>query len=135
MQWVIDRCPDLKIAIGHFGMVTTAGWQKQIALAKNKNVYIESGGLTWLFHKEFYPYPSAIDAICEAGSICGFDKLMWGSDYPRTMTDITYIMATRFIIETEKLTDDQKAEFLGLNAAKFYGFENAQKMPKIGNML
>ena len=135
LQWVIDRCPDLKIAIGHFGMVTTAGWQKQIALAKNKNVYIESGGLTWLFHKEFYPYPSAIDAICEAGSICGFEKLMWGSDYPRTMTDITYIMATRFIIETEKLTNDQKAKFLGLNAAKFYGFENAQKMPKIGNML
>ena len=60
LQYVIDACPSLRIAIGHFGMVTTKGWQKQIELAKNQNVYIESGGLTWLFHKEFYPYPSAI---------------------------------------------------------------------------
>ena len=70
MEYLIAQCPDLKIAIGHFGMVTAPGWQKQIALAKHKNVYIESGGLTWLFHKEFYPYPSAIDAILEARDIC-----------------------------------------------------------------
>ena len=135
LQYIIDNCPNLKIAIGHFGMVTTPGWQKQIALAKNPNVYIESGGLTWLFHKEFYPYPSAVDAILEARDICGMDKLMWGSDYPRTMTDITYTMATRFLEETTKLTADEKRAFLGENAVKFYGFDRAQKMPVIDNML
>lgn len=135
LQYVIDNCPNLKIAIGHFGMVTTPGWQKQIALAKNPNVYIESGGLTWLFHKEFYPYPSAVDAIVEARDICGIEKLMWGSDYPRTMTDITYIMAVRFLAETPKLTKEEKRAFLGENAVKFYGFTKAEKMPVIGNML
>lgn len=132
---VIRQCPDLRIAIGHFGMVTTDGWQKQIELAKNKNVSIESGGLTWLFHKEFYPYPSAIDAILEARDICGMDKLMWGSDYPRTMTDITYIMATRFIIESDKLTEEEKKAFLGENAMRFYGFSNLSPMPEAANML
>ena len=97
MKDVITECPGLRIAIGHFGMVTTAGWQKQIALAKYENVYIESGGLTWLFHKEFYPYPSAVKAINEAADIVGFEKLMWGSDYPRTMTAITYKMSLDFI--------------------------------------
>ena len=135
LQKVIDECPNLKIAIGHFGMVTTKGWQKQIELAKNKNVYIESGGLTWLFHKEFYPYPSAIDAILEAKSICGMDKLMWGSDYPRTMTDITYKSAVRFILETTKLSEDDKRKFLGENAVRFYGFEGLKPLPEIGNML
>jgi len=135
MEYLIERCPDLKIAIGHFGMVTTPGWQKQIALAKHKNVYIESGGLTWLFHKEFYPYPSAIDAILEARDICGMDKLMWGSDYPRTMTDITYIMAVRFIAESDKLTDAEKRAFLGENAVKFYGFGEMVPMKAIANML
>lgn len=135
MQYLIDRCPDLRIAIGHFGMVTTEGWQKQIALAKNKNVYIESGGLTWLFHKEFYPYPSAVDAILEARDICGMDKLMWGSDYPRTMTDITYIMAVRFLIESDKLTEEEKKAFLGENAKRFYGLEQIQPLPEIDNML
>ncbi len=135
LQSVIDACPDLRIAIGHFGMVTTEGWERQIALAGNKNVYIESGGLTWLFHKEFYPYPSAIDAIITARDICGMDKLMWGSDYPRTMTDITYIMAVRFIEETGKLTDMEKKAFLGGNALKFYGFDFKEPEPFIDNML
>ena len=135
LQAVIDKCPDLRIAIGHFGMVTTPGWQKQIELAKNKNVYIESGGLTWLFHKEFYPYPSAIDAILEARDICGMEKLMWGSDYPRTMTDITYKSAVRFILDTPKMTDEEKRMFLGGNAVKFYGFEGLQPLPEIDNLL
>ena len=135
LQKVVDECQNLRIAIGHFGMVTTPGWQKQIELAENKNVYIESGGLTWLFHKEFYPYPSAIDAILEAKSICSIDKLMWGSDYPRTMTDITYKSAVRFILDSTKLTDEDKAKFLGENAVKFYGFEGLRPMPFIDNML
>ncbi|MCQ2519069.1 MAG: amidohydrolase [Lachnospiraceae bacterium] len=135
LQYIIDRCPNLKIAIGHFGMVTTDGWQEQIRLAKNPNVYVESGGLTWLFSKEFYPYPSAIDAILEAKAICGIEKLMWGSDYPRTMTDITYNMSVRFIKESNKLSEEDKRLFLGGNAIKFYGFDEAEKMPVIGNML
>lgn len=135
LQKVIDECPDLRIAIGHFGMVTTPGWQKQIELAKNKNVYIESGGLTWLFHKEFYPYPSAIDAILEARDICGMDKLMWGSDYPRTMTDITYKSAVRFILDTPKMTDEEKRLFLGENAVRFYGFKGLKPLNEIDNML
>ena len=135
MEYLIAECPDLKIAIGHFGMVTTPGWQRQIALAKHENVYIESGGLTWLFHKEFYPYPSAIDAVLEARDICGIDKLMWGSDYPRTMTDITYIMAVRFIAESDKLTEEEKRAFLGGNAERFYGFKGLAPLPKKANML
>ena len=135
LQYLIDACPKLRIAIGHFGMVTTDGWQRQIALARNPKVYVESGGLTWLFHKEFYPYPSAVDAILEAKEICGMDKLMWGSDYPRTMTDITYRSAVRFLVESEKLSDEDKRAFLGENAVRFYGFEGLQPLPEIGNML
>lgn len=135
LAYLIEQCPSLRIAIGHFGMVTTKGWQQQIALAKNKNVFIESGGLTWLFHKEFYPYPSAVDAILEARDICGMEKLMWGSDYPRTMTDITYKMAVRFLIESRKLTEAEKRAFLGENAMRFYGFTNLAPLPEIANML
>lgn len=135
MEYIIEECPSLRIAIGHFGMVTTKNWQAQIALAKHENVFIESGGLTWLFHKEFYPYPSAVDAILEARDICGMEKLMWGSDYPRTMTEITYSMAVRFLLETKKLTEAEKRAFLGENAMKFYGFENLSPMEKTDNML
>jgi predicted TIM-barrel fold metal-dependent hydrolase len=60
---------------------------------------------------------------------------MWGSDYPRTMTDITYIMAVRFIEETDKLTDEEKKAFLGGNAMRFYGFDFKEPLPDIKNML
>lgn len=135
LNTLIRRFPELRIAIGHFGMVTTPGWQRQIALAKHPNVFIESGGLTWLFHREFYPYPSAVEAIREAIDICGIDKLMWGSDYPRTMTDITYRSAVRFLAETARLTEEEKDAFLGGNAVRFYGFADLAPLPEIDNML
>ena len=93
MEEIIQECPKLKIAIGHFGMVTRPGWFSQIKLARHENVFIESGGITWLFNDEFYPFPSAIRAIKEAADEVGMEKLMWGSDYPRTITAITYKMS------------------------------------------
>ena len=126
--------PRLRIAIGHFGMVTRPNWMEQIRLAQLPNVYIESGGITWLFNSEFYPYPSAISAIIEARDICGMDKLMWGSDYPRTMTAITYRMSWDFVAKSSRLTDEEKQAFLGKNAERFYRFENLPEMPYIHHM-
>lgn len=135
MQKIIDMFPDLKIAIGHFGMVTRQGWLEQINLAKNKNVFIESGGITWLFNSEFYPYPSAIKSIIEAANLVGFDKLMWGSDYPRTMTAITYKMSLDFIEKSTEITEENKKLILGENARKFYKFSNLPTPQKIKNIV
>ncbi len=130
-----DKYPNLKIAIGHFGMVTREKWLEQIKLAKKPNVYIESGGITWLFNSEFYPYPSAIKAIKEAGKICSFDKIMWGSDYPRTMVEITYKMSFDFVVKSNELTVGEKEKFLFKNAQNFYGFNDLKQLPEIPNML
>lgn len=130
----IKECPNLRIAIGHFGMVNRDGWEKQVELATYPNVYLESGGITWLYHHEFYPYSSAIKAILRAKEICGIEKLMWGSDYPRTMTAITYRMSQDFVIQSE-LSDQDKERFLGGNAEKFYQFEHQEIIPKTINMV
>ena len=135
MQEIIDMMPDLRIAIGHFGMVTRENWLSQISLAKNKNVFIESGGITWLFNSEFYPYPSAVQAIKEAAALVGYDKLMWGSDYPRTMTAITYKMSLDFIEKTTEITEEDKRLILGENARKFYGFGNIPDPQWVKNMV
>lgn len=134
MEEVIRECPGLKIAIGHFGMVTRPDWTEQIRLARHKHVYIESGGITWLFNDEFYPFPGAIRAIREAADLVGMDKLMWGSDYPRTITAITYRMSYDFIVKSSQLTEEEKASFLGRNAVAFYGFRNLPDLPYIKNM-
>ena len=134
MKEVIEECPRLKIAIGHFGMPTVEGWQSQLLLARHPNVMLESGGITWLYNSEFYPFPSAIRVIREAIECVGADKLMWGSDYPRTITAITYRMSYDFVVKSAELTEEEKRLFLGENAARFYGFKNLVELPYIKNM-
>ena len=134
MEEVIAECPGLKVAIGHFGMVTTEGWKSQIRLARHRNVMIESGGITWLFNREFYPFRGAVRAIREAADLVGIEKLMWGSDYPRTITAITYRMSYDFVLKSDELTEEDKALFLGRNAERFYGFKRLVDLPYIKNM-
>lgn len=135
MAEIIRECPNLKIAIGHFGFVTTPSFESQVKLAlEGKNVMVESGGITWLYNSEFYPFPSAVKSIKQAADWVGMDRLMWGSDYPRTITAITYRMSYDFICKSNELTEDEKALFLGENAMKFYGFENLPSLPYIKNM-
>ena len=142
LREVIEECPCLKVAIGHLGMANppltppweNESWRRQILLARHENVMVESGGITWLYNDEFYPFPSAVRAIREAADLVGIDKLMWGSDYPRTITAITYRMSYDFIRRSDLLSADEQAAFLGTNAQRFYGFTNLPELPYIKNM-
>ena len=138
----ISDCPQLRIAIGHLGMANppqtpcweNPSWRRQIALAQHPQVMIEMGGITWLYNAEFYPFPSAVRAIREVIDIAGADKLMWGSDYPRTITAITYRMSYDFILKSSELFDADKQLILGENACRFYGFKHLPELPYIKNM-
>ena len=135
MGEIIEECPNLKVAIGHFGMVTTSAFESQVKLAlRGENVMIESGGITWLYNYEFYPFPSAVRSIRLAADWVGIDRLMWGSDYPRTITAITYRMSYDFILKSREMSETDKAAFLGENAKRFYGFTNLVELPYIKNM-
>ncbi len=134
LREMAEQFPQLRIAVGHFGMVMVPGWREQIRLARLPNVSIESGGITWLFNSEFYPYPSAVKAILEARDLCGMDKLMWGSDYPRTMTAITYRMSWDFIAKSPLLSEEEKNQFFHANAEAFYRFQDLPQMPYIHHM-
>lgn len=116
LEEVIQEYPKLKVAIGHFGMVTRPQWKEQIKLARHPHVRIESGGITWLFNDEFYPFKGAVRAI------------------PRTITAITYRMSYDFVSKSAELTEREKALFLGENARSFYGFHNLPELPYIKNM-
>ena len=134
MEEVLAAFPALRVAVGHFGMPTRPTWMRQIRLAHNPNVRIESGGITWLYNAEFYPFAGAVRAIREAADEVGMDRLMWGSDYPRTITAITYRMSYDFVLKSKELTDEEKAMFLGRNAERFYGFRRLVELPYIKNM-
>ncbi len=134
VEEIIQEFPRLKIAIGHFGMANRPGWEQQILLARHPSVMIESGGITWLFNEEFYPFKGAIKAIRRAADMVGIEKLMWGSDYPRTITAITYKMSYDFITKSTELSETEKMLLLGENARRFYGFGVLPVPPYIKNM-
>lgn len=142
LREVIEECPTLKVAIGHLCMAEPPAvepwkndaWRQQVLLARNRNVMIESGGITWLYNSEFWPFPSAVRALREAADLVGWEHLMWGSDYPRTITAITYRMAFDFVLRSPELDDSAKRLFLGQNARAFYGFRDLPQLPYIKNM-
>ncbi|MBQ1222091.1 MAG: amidohydrolase [Alistipes sp.] len=131
---VLQQHPRLRVAIGHFGMATFPTFMEQVRLARHDNVMVESGGITWLYNAEFYPFRGAVRAIRQAADEVGMEKLMWGSDYPRTITAITYRMSYDFVLKSNELTEEEKAMFLGRNAERFYGFKSLVELPYIKNM-
>lgn len=122
MENILAKFPTLCVAVGHFGMVNRRGWPGQLTLCRHKNVYMETGGIIWLYRHEGYPFPGAVDAILRARDEVGIHKLMWGSDWPRTMVDFTYRQSLDFIRTRDiGLSDKEKAQLLGENAARLYG--------------
>ena len=81
-----------------------------------------------------YVDKGAVKAIREAADLVGMEKLMWGSDYPRTITAITYKMSYDFVVKSSELTEEDKRLFLGENARNFYRFTDLPVLPYIKNM-
>jgi predicted TIM-barrel fold metal-dependent hydrolase len=75
-----------------------------------------------------------VKAFREAISAVGAQKLMWGSDYPRTMTAITYRMSLDFLLFSDALDEREKTLILGENAKDFYGFPEMPPIPRIRHM-
>ena len=142
LEQVIQEYPRLRVAIGHLCMANppaiapweNPSWRRQVKLASYEHVKIETGGITWLYNSEFYPYPTAVRVIREAAALVGMDKIMWGSDYPRTIAAITYRMSYDFIVKSKELTWEEKLMLLGGNAKEFYGFGALPRLPYVKHM-
>jgi predicted TIM-barrel fold metal-dependent hydrolase len=121
MENILKHWPTLRVAIGHFGMVNRKGWPGQLRLCRHEHVYIETGGIVWLYRHEGYPFPGAISAIEQARREVGLEKLMWGSDWPRTMVDFTYRQSLDFVRKSAAFSEDEKQLLLCGNAVRLYG--------------
>lgn len=120
MRRVLEQYPELPVAIGHFGMVNRGGWPEQLELCRYPNVFMETGGIIWLYRDEGYSFPSALEAIRKAADTVGIDRLMWGSDWPRTMVDFTYRQSIQFLRQSDAFDNEEKRKLLGNNATLLY---------------
>ena len=90
--------------------------------------------LTSMLRRLIHRHIAPLTAFTEAADEVGWQKLMWGSDYPRTITAITYKMSYDFVTKSQELTKEQKRLFLSENAKQFFGFDELVELPYIKNM-
>ena len=135
MRKILETLPTLRVAIGHFGMPNRGGWPGQLELCQFENVYLETGGILWLYRAEGYPFPTVLEVLRQAADKVGIQKLMWGSDWPRTMVDFTYRQSIQFLRESDQLSEEDRTWLLGRSAATLYQLEWTEEERQMATLI
>jgi len=80
---------NIRVVIAHLGGAPAEGWQEQVRLAGDARVYVSCSAVPFATREDFAA-PKARDLLKEAVDLVGAEKIMWGSDYPGTLTRLTY---------------------------------------------
>jgi L-fuconolactonase len=135
---VIDRHPDTRFIVDHLAILQprtppapVQPWvdlPKVLDLAKRPNAVIKVSGACTLSGKPC-PFADIWDPLARVFDAWGFDRCLWGTDWTRAHAVVNYEQAVTPFLETERLTDDERAMLMGGACAKAYGWS-----PKVGKV-
>lgn len=121
LRTAAERFGGVAFIIAHLGLPDRPRWESVLEVAKLPNVYLELAAVPYLF-KERYPCPRAAHVIEKAAATVGVEKLLWGSDYPRTLTDLTYQQQIEVVsLGCRNLSESDRERILGLNVERLLG--------------
>ena len=129
---LIDRHPNTRFIVDHMAILQPrtrdalaadpwADLPKVLALAKRKNALIKVSGACTLSHKP-YPYPDIWDPVRRIIDAWGVERCLWGTDWTRAFAVVNYEQAVEPFLNTDKLTDSERAMLMGGACAKAYGW-------------
>jgi L-fuconolactonase len=128
---IIDRHPDVRFIIDHLGIMQPrtppappepwAELPKVLALAKRPNAVIKVSGACTLSQKP-YPYPDIWDPLKRVFDAWGLERCLWGTDWTRAYAVCNYEQAVKPFLETNRLSDSERAMLMGGACAKAYGW-------------
>jgi len=129
---LIDRHPDTRFIIDHLGILQPrtptarapqpwADLPKVLELAKRKNAVLKVSGACTL-SKEPYPFPDIWDPLARIFEAWGFERCLWGTDWTRAFAVVNYEQAVKPFLETDRLSDSERAMLMGGACAKAYGW-------------
>ena len=128
---VFDRHPDARFVLDHLGLVQPhdppappqpwAGLPKVLALAKRPNLAIKVSGVCTLSH-EPYPFADIWDPLARVFDAWGFERCLWGTDWTRAFAILTYRQGVDPFLETDRLSQSERAMLMGGACAKAYGW-------------
>ncbi len=129
---LIRRHPDTQIIVDHLGLVQPheppvpaepwAELAQVLALAKLPNVTMKITGACTL-SKEAYPYNDIWDPVCRMIDAFGIDRCLWGTDWTRAVSLLTYAQGVDAFRATKRISDSDKAKLMGANTARVYGWK------------
>jgi len=125
----IDRHPETRFIIDHLGILQPrtppappdawADLPKVLDLAKRDNLVIKVSGACTLSH-EPYPYPDIWDPLARVFDAWGFERCLWGTDWTRAFAVVNYEQAVKPFLETDRLSESERAMLMGGACAKTY---------------
>jgi len=126
---LIDRHPDARFIIDHLAILQPrtppappqpwADLPKVLDLAKRKNAVIKVSGACTLSQKP-YPFPDIWDPLARLFDAWGFERCLWGTDWTRAFAVVNYEQAVKPFLETQRLSDSERAMLMGGACAKAY---------------
>jgi predicted TIM-barrel fold metal-dependent hydrolase len=133
---LIDRHPDTRFIIDHLALMQPrtppapaepwAELPKVLDLAKRPNAVIKVSGACTL-SRQPYPYPDIWDPLRRVFDAWGFERCLWGSDWTRAYAVVNYEQAVKPFLETDRLSDSERAMLMGGACAKAYGWSPAKR--------
>ena len=128
---LIDRHPNTRFIVDHMAILQPrtppappepwADLPKVLALAKRKNALIKVSGACTLSHKP-YPFPDIWDPIRRIIDAWGIERCLWGTDWTRAFAVVNYEQAVEPFLNTDKLTNSERAMLMGGACANAYGW-------------
>jgi len=121
---VARRHPDLRLVLDHMGVEHNAfsvadpdedpfaRWDSVLALAGAPNTYVKVSCVPEV-SKEPYPFVNVHRYVRDLYERFGPGRLMWGSDYPPSLSACSYKQSVDYVDELPFLDDDDKAQFFG----------------------
>ena len=136
---LVDRHPDTRFIIDHLGILQPRvpqgqpqpQWQNQwqpwadlpkvLELGRRPNAVIKVSGPCTLSQQP-YPFPDIWDPLARVFDAWGFDRCLWGTDWTRAFAVVNYEQAVEPFLNTDRLSDAERAMLMGGACAKAYGW-------------
>jgi predicted TIM-barrel fold metal-dependent hydrolase len=128
---LMARLPDLKLVIDHLGVRQPpllppgadglAELPDLLALAGQRNLYVKVTGFHDLSRKPF-PFPDLVEPLRRLVAAFGAERLMWGSDWTRAASRLSYRQSVSYLIESDVLSDSDRRRLVGGTLREVFGW-------------
>ena len=123
--------PDTQVVVDHLGLAQPseppappeqfADLDNVLSLAELDNVAIKISGACTLSHQPF-PYSDIWGPLRRIFDAFGFDRCMWGTDWTRTSSLLTYEQGVEAFRVTDQLSESERSALMGGTLAKIYNW-------------